>query len=181
MIHPQPVNVSEPSLENFEWVGFGKLNVPAAQLRFGFQLDIAPKAPFPQIVFGFVERDSHAGALGRGFAVRIDLDRGEIWDIANGSGLVGWIEHPLGMAAFDEEEPMLLSWEIERIGSVLIPKLQVGGEEWLYPSIRCVEALRMSAIAGSDTSDVNPHDLFMHPALWGEEHPSASVGVCHED
>lgn len=170
MLHPIPISVCEPSLESFNWVGFGHLTVPSKPTRFGFQVDIVPSALLPEIAFGIVQREPKTGSLGVGFAVKVDLDRGEIWDLVNQSGLVGWIENPLGHHAYSAEEPMLLSWEIERIGSVLIPKLQIGGEEWLYPSIRCVQALELTAIAGcaSMAGDDQPADWFMHPALWHE-------------
>ena len=171
MLHPLPITVTESSLEAFDWVGFGTLTVPSKPMRFGFQVDIVPTLLHPEIAFGVVRRDPATGALGAGFAVRVDLDRGEIWDLVNNSGLVGWIENPLGLQAYSAEEPMLLSWEIERIGSVLIPKLQVGDEEWLYPSIRCAEALELTAMAGCSAGDAHPVDWFMHPALWHEEQP----------
>ena len=171
MLQPLPITVSEPSLESFDWVGFGTLTVPSKPMRFGFQIDIVPTSPSPEIAFGVVQRDAAKGSFGVGFAVRIDLERGEIWDLVNNSGLVGWIEHPLGLHAYSAEEPMLLSWEIERIGSVLIPKLQVGGEEWLYPSIRCADSLQLTAVAGCSSEQDHASDWFMHPALWHAEQP----------
>lgn len=171
MLQPLPITVTEPSLETFDWVGFGTLTIPSKPMRFGFQVDIVPTVLHPEIAFGVVRRDPVTGSLGVGFAVRVDLDRGEIWDLVNNSGLVGWLENPLGLQAYSAEEPMLLSWEIERIGSVLIPKLQVGGEEWLYPSIRCAEPLELTAVAGCSAENDHPMDWFMHPALWHEEQP----------
>lgn len=170
MLQPLAIIVSEPSLESFDWVGFGSLTVPSKPMRFGFQLDIVPTVPSPELAFGVVQRNPNDGSFGVGFAVRIDIERGEIWDLINSSGLVGWIENPLGIQAYSAEEPMLLSWEIERIGSVLIPKLQVGGEEWLYPSIRCGEHLQLTALAGCSADNGEyAADMFLHPALWHEE------------
>lgn len=171
MLQPLPIIVSEPSLESFDWVGFGSLTIPGKPMRFGFQIDIVPTVPCPEVAFGVVQRNAAKGTFGAGFAVRIDMERGEIWDLVNGSGLVGWLENPLGLQAYSAEEPMLLSWEIERIGSVLIPKLQVGGEEWLYPSIRCTDSLQLTAVAGCSAEHEQDADWFMHPALWYEEQP----------
>lgn len=168
MILPLPITISEPSLEAFDWASFGSIAVTTQPMRFGFQLDVIPAVPHPDLVFGLVERQAETGALGTGFAIRIDLDRGEIWDIANNSGLVGWIDHPLGLPHYSAEEPMLLSWEVERIGLVLIPKLQVGGEEWLYPSIRCAGSLELTALAGCSMDHAPAHQVFLHPALWQE-------------
>lgn len=170
MLQPLPITVSEPSLEAFDWVGFGNVLAGDRPMRLGFQLDVVPTSPCPDLVFGLIQRDGRTGVLGEGFAVRVDLERGEIWDIANHSGLVGWVDHPLGMPVYSLEEPMLLSWEIERIGMVLIPKLQVAGEEWLYPSIRSAGPLELTGMAGCSLDHGPAHDLFLHPALWQEEH-----------
>lgn len=179
MIHPTPLSISQPALEGYDWVSFGSLEVPMLPSRFGFQIDVSPSAPHPEVVFALVAHDGSTGDLGQGFAVRIDLDRGEIWDLVNESGLVGWIEHPLGLAAFSLEEPMLLSWEVERIGSVLIPKLQVAGEEWLYPSIRSATAMKFTGLGGCTAEIASASDFFMHPALWGEQQPGGEA-LCAE-
>ncbi len=179
MIYPTPLTISQPTLEGYDWISFGSLEVPMQPLRFGFQIDVSPAAPHPDVVFALVARNGSADGLGEGFAVRIDLDRGEIWDLVNDSGLVGWIEHPLGLAAFSLEEPMLLSWEVERIGSVLIPKLQVAGEEWLYPSIRSASEMKFTGLAGCTAEIASAGDFFMHPALWGEQQPSGE-SLCSE-
>ena len=171
MIQPLPIRVCEPSLESFEWVGFGKLTIPARPVQFGFQLDMVPTFNHPEISFGIVQRDPSNHSLKMGFAVRIDFERGEIWDLCNNMGLVGWLEQPYGNQGYSPEEPMLLSWEVERIGSALIPRLQVGGEEWLYPSIRSTEDLELSAIAGCASDLIKPQDSFIHPALWLQEKP----------
>lgn len=169
MIRPLPICITEPGMESFDWVGFGTLSVPAEPVRFGFQLDMVPPFDQPEVSFGVIQKDIDTNTFKMGFAVRIDFERGEIWDLANNMGLIGWLEHPYGLQGYSAEEPMLLSWEIERIGSALIPKLQVGGEEWLYPSIRSPEALELSAVAGCTAGLIKPEDCFIHPALWLEE------------
>lgn len=170
MIQPFPITLLDPSLDAYDWVSYGTLDLPAKPVRFGFQLDFVPPAfQCPQIVFGLVERDHATGAIHTGFAVRFDLDTCEIWDLINETGMVGWIENPLGRHAFSEDDPMLLSWEVERLGAALIPKLQIGGEEWLYPSVRCPGQSHLTAIAGCSTGEGIPQDLFLHPAVWREE------------
>jgi len=99
----------------------------------------------------------------------------EIWDVLNGSGLVGWVEHPLGLAGFTDEEPLLLGWEIEYHGKALIPKLVVADQQWLYPAIPCPHPVVMETVIGWEGAwDTELRDTFLHPALWREQVPLTS-------
>jgi hypothetical protein len=170
MIHPSPLRIAGPALEAYDWFSYGTLDLPLQQVRFGFQLDyVPPSFGSPQIVFGLVQWNPENHSITSGFAVRFDMESGEIWDLLNDTGLVGWVENPLGPHAFSEEDPMLLSWEVERLGAALIPKLQIGGEEWLYPSVRCPSASKLTAIAGCASGDLTTEELFLHPAVWRED------------
>ena len=162
------------AFKEFSVESLGHLVVPDHPIRFGFQIDVVPENCPSQVVFGLVARDPANGgpASSYGFAVRIDLENREIWDVLNGAGLVGWVEHPLGLSAYTDEEPLLLGWEIELHGHNLIPKLQVGEQQWLYPTIHCPQATTMEAIVGWEGAWENGTKGFaMHPALWREQLP----------
>jgi len=168
---PLPVILSEAEFEAFDVLSFGTLNVPAKPSRFGFQVDVKPSPGLNQVVFGLVQPTSAPrGSQRVGFAVRVDLERGEIWDMVNGSGLIGWVESPLGCEG--SSPTFLLSLEIERIGSALLPKLQIGGEEWLYPAVRSLEEIDFLAVAGcggslSPSPEINAH--LVKPSVWCQE------------
>lgn len=161
-------SIQLPQLDSsdFEVLSFGEQCLPSTPVRFGFQVDLKVQPGLKEVVFGLVNATPAVRSKQpMGFAIRIDLERGEIWDIINDSGLVGWLEQPLAGSSTDR---VLLSLEIERAGSALLPKLQVGGEEWLYPALRCNEDLQLSAVAGTNTR-VNAPDVFSNPALWSEK------------
>ena len=167
--------------QDFHLESFGHLVVPDHPIRFGFQVDIVPENCPRQIFFGLVanENINSGHPKSYGFAVRIDLENGEIWDVLNGAGLVGWVEHQEGLSGFTDEEPLLLGWEIELHGHALVPKLQVADQQWLYPTIHCPDATTMEAIVGwQDEWDIQASQIFLHPALWREqvspESPSAT-------
>ena len=168
-----PISLVSPELSfaNFDLASFGQLNVPAQPLRFGFQVDIIP-AQFesPHLLFGLVSRTRTPEGKTRsvGFAVRVDLTNGEIWDMANDSGLIGWLESRGDLGRFTDEEPMLLSWEVEHLGSALIPRLQIGGEEWLYPAVQRHEPMIMDTMAGCIGPKGSALKAFLHPAVWRE-------------
>ncbi|MEZ5387828.1 MAG: hypothetical protein R3F13_20155 [Prosthecobacter sp.] len=166
---------TDPAFSDFQVTSFGSVLLPDHPIRFGFQVDIVPSNCPSSILFGLISRDPVNGgnaATTSGFAVRVDLEMREVWDTLNDSGLIGWVEHPLGLAGFTDEEPLLLGWEIEFHGQVLIPKLIVADQQWLYPAIQCPKPIVMESIVGwQDDSDLDPRNVFLHPALWREQVP----------
>jgi hypothetical protein len=162
------------AIKDFSIDSLGHLIVPDYPIRFGFQIDVVPENCPSQIIFGLAARDpaNSGSAKTYGFAVRIDLENREIWDVLNGAGLVGWVEHPLGLAGYTDEEPLLLGWEIELHGHNLIPKLQIADQQWLYPTIHCPDATTMEAVVGWEGEWENgTRGFVMHPALWREHLP----------
>jgi hypothetical protein len=172
MMHtPAPLVSSELSFASFELVSFGQINVPTHPLSFGFQVDVVPsQIQTSQILFGLVSRirDESGKIRSHGFAVRIDLETGEIWDMINGSGLVAWLDSPSTLYRFTDEEPMLLSWKVEHLGNALIPRLQIAGEEWLYPAVQSYAPMTMETMAGCTGPKDAALTAFMHPAVWRE-------------
>lgn len=168
---PTPVISSDSAFACFDLVGFGQVTVPEHPLRFGFQVDIIPSQAPTHLLFGLITRvrDGRFSGRSHGFAVRVDLETGEIWDALNDSGLIGWIHSPETLNRFTDEEPMLLSWEVEHLGNALIPRLQIANEEWLYPTLECRAPMSMDTIAGCLGDQSGGMDVFMHPAVWREQ------------
>ncbi|MBB5038942.1 hypothetical protein [Prosthecobacter dejongeii] len=166
---PAPLVSSEMAFANFDLLSFGEILVPDHPLRFGFQVDIVPSQnACRQIVIALVAKTSEVSAEGHpmhGFAVRVDLETGEIWDLVNDSGLVGWIERP--MDSFTDEEPLLLNWEVEHHGAALIPRLQIADEVFLYPALLYRDGMTMDTVAGSEAGKAAAA-TFLHPAVWRE-------------
>ena len=166
-----PLDLPDVEFEAFHLLGYGQVAAPSVPSRFGFQLDMKHVPGVHEIVFGLVQPSNGRESEQReGFAVRVNLELGEIWDLVNGSGLIGWLEEPAGWAEGERQDSLLLSLEIERVGSALLPKLQIGGEEWLYPAIRCADELEFIAIAGCEQrSGQMPVDCFINPTVWSED------------
>jgi hypothetical protein len=169
----QPTSLVSPemSFARFDLVSFGSVEVPAHPLHFGFQVDIIPESAPHQIMFGLVSRQKMADgkSYSAGFAIHLDLTTGEVWDLLNDNGLLGIISnHELFFSGFSDEEPMLLSWKVEHLGTALIPKLHIGGEEWLYPAIGYRNGMLMQTLAGAAGDYGSTLTAFHHPAVWRE-------------
>lgn len=166
---PAPLLCPESALASFDLVSFGKILVPSHPLRFGFQVDLVPSQhSCTQVVFALLSHDPEVPApedKPQGFAVRVDLKTGEVWDLLNESGLVGWIDKPA--ETFTDEEPLLFNWEVEHYGAALIPKLQIANEVFLYPALRHTPGMVMTTAVGSESGHDSLHS-FIHPAVWKE-------------
>ena len=168
---PHHLTLSDVEFDSFDVMSFGTVAAPAKPSKFGFQIDVKASTGMGQIIFGLMQEPNRSSEPRLGFGIRVDLERGEIWDIVNGSGLIGWVEDPVGNQAGGKNEPILFSLEIERIGSALLPKLQIGGEEWLYPAVRSLENLEFTAMAGCSDASHKPMDgegAFSNASLWCE-------------
>jgi len=172
MHSPTSLVSPEMAFASFDLVSFGSVQVPPHPLRFGFQLDIIPEEAPTQLLFGLVSQDrrqQNGRSQTLGFAIRFDLVTGEIWDLLNDTGLIGMVDDPATFfTRFTDEEPMLLSWEVEHLGAALIPRLQIGGEEWLYPALHCPEGTVMDTLAGAAGDKGSTMNAFLHPAVWRE-------------
>ena len=115
-----PLTRTLSALEPFDVANYGIVEVPSGPARFGFQVDLSPNVILREAVFGLIQQGSSDDGKSIGFAVRLDLERGEIWDLINDSGLIGWVDKPIGFSVAAGDEPVLLSLEIERVGSALL-------------------------------------------------------------
>lgn len=93
-----------------------------------------------------------------GIGVSIDPDSGEVFDVINGQGIIGYLdEMPL-----ETGTPIFLCLEFEKIKRIYIPKLTLGEEKILHPALHLPEIRSMSLVVGSTTAGgdaayENPH------------------------
>ena len=159
-----PLRLKDDTLEGFQLVQYSTVKVPTGPVKFGFQIEVTPSVVLSELIFALVEKTGPEGQR-VGFGVRIDWERGEIWDAINDSGLVGWMDDGWDF----QQNTIKVSFEIERVGSALLPKLIIGDEEWLYPARRSGSPLEMAAVAGcmgNTARGLDPEDVFDEPYAW---------------
>lgn len=145
----------------------GRVRVRGNTRSFGFQIHACIPFSRPSLVFALCQ-DPRTAMNPVQFAVRVDLESGEIWDIANRSGIIGWLEREPESTG-DEHYPLVLRWEIERAGDALIPRLQIGDEEWLYPSVLFPGDAAFAALSGHNLEDISRRDLFSPGYVWCQD------------
>lgn len=152
---------------DFSTQSHGKIRVRQCTKWFGFQIRARHALSHPSLVFALsqvLEGIQHAVQ----FAVRVDLETGEIWDIANSTGVIGWLDRDL-WPNVEEEFPLVLRWEVEHTGSALIPRLQIGEEEWLYPSVLFPGEASFVATTGHNVPGAEKGDVFSPGCVWCQD------------
>jgi hypothetical protein len=160
-----PLQAKPNALQEFSLLNYGSIDVVPGPAKFGFEIEVTPSVVLSEVYLALVQPDTNPGQERVGFGIRIDWERGEIWDALNGAGIVGWLDEDWGGFG----SPVKLSFQIERVGSALLPRLTVGSEEWLYPALRSKTQLKMIALAGvkgNTARDLDPEDIFDAPHLW---------------
>ena len=71
---------------------FGEIALPAGNAELTFQIDIQPSESPEELWFGLLNLPAESHQPISGFAIRLDLNRGEVWDALNGFGLLGTFE-----------------------------------------------------------------------------------------
>lgn len=145
----------------------GKVRIRECTTSFGFQIHAANPMQHPQLIFALTQAPE-AGKKSVQFAVKVDLESGEIWDVGNGTGVIGWLDREL-WPSVTEEYPLVLRWEIEHTGSALIPRLVVGEEEWLYPSVLFPGEAIFSAVSGHNLPGMDMRDLYSPGYVWCQD------------
>lgn len=141
---------------------YGSISVTDVTSGFGFQIRACNPLAHPSLYLALTTLDTAQPVT---FAVRVDLESGEIWDIGNNTGVLGWLDHDLWPNA-SEDYPLMLRWEIEHTGNSLIPRLMIGEEEWLYPSIAFPGDANFTALAGHDLQESGINEVFAPGYVW---------------
>jgi hypothetical protein len=160
-----PLHLPQGSFEGFQLIQCGSIQVATGPGEFGFQIEVTPSVVLSQTLVALVDKAAPSGQAGSGFGIRIDWERGEIWDAINGSGLIGWLEEDWQR----QDDTVSIRFEVERMGSALLPRLTIGQEEWLYPALRHSEAAAFMAVAGcrgNAMREMDPSDVFDEPYAW---------------
>jgi hypothetical protein len=156
---------TQSSLEDFTILNYGSVSVSAGPAKFGFEIEVTPSVVLSEVFVGLAQAETAPGEQRVCFGIRIDWERGEIWDALNGCGMIGWLPDSWEFT----KGTLRISFQIERIGSAMFPTLIIGNEEWLYPTIRSRSPMEMLALAGTRGNTMrplDPEDIFDEPYVW---------------
>lgn len=126
-----------------------------------FEIEMELRGVDQTLFAGFIQthwfNGGHAEAT-PGIGMSIDPASGEVRDLLNDQGIVGYFES----APVESGITHFFCLETEKIGNVFLPKLTIGEEKILYPALYMEAGSMMSFVIGTtskgkDATFVNPH------------------------
>ena len=115
-----------------------------------------------KLFIGLLEEGDYDGTVRRaGIGVSICPRTGEIADMINGQGIIGYlVEAPL-----ETWKSMRIALNVEKIGPVYIPKVMVGDEAILHPALHKSDPQMFVAVAGSTSCSNDNLACFEQPTV----------------
>ena len=125
-----------------------------------FEIELRLRHTHQKLFFGLLDTqrlDNREFSVSSGIAVSIDPMSGEIVDLVNSQGIIGYLdETPL-----EERESIFLCIDVEKLRSIFIPKITVGEERILHPALHLSNQQPISLVVGS--TDAAAGALFENP------------------
>jgi hypothetical protein len=139
------MNVAIPELSQFALEELGQtpaVDKPNAEVSF--KVDIEPARVTRRVVVGILDESRK-----RGIAVAIYPATGEVCDLCNGGGVIGYLANtPLTPGV-----PVACDLTLYRFGLNFVCSVRVQGEIFLYPAFSLGGAARLTAFVGQEASD----------------------------
>jgi hypothetical protein len=136
------MNISIPELNQFVLEELGQtaaVDKPNAEISF--KVDIKPARVTRRVVVGILDESRK-----RGIAVAIYPATGEVCDLCNGGGVIGYLANtPLAPGV-----PIACDLTLYRFGMNFICSVRIQGEIFLYPAFSLGGTTRLDAFVGQE-------------------------------
>ncbi len=136
------MNVAIPELSQFSLEHLGQ--TPAVEnpnAEVSFKVDIAPGRVTRRVVVGILDQSRK-----RGIAVAIYPATGEVCDLSNGGGVIGY----LAKAPLTPGAPIPCDLTLYRFGQNFVCSVRIQGEIFLYPAFPLSGTAKMTAFVGQE-------------------------------
>ena len=127
-----------------------------------FEIELRLRHTNQKLFFGLLDTDSldnQSFSPSCGIAVSIDPLSGEVVDLINSQGIVGYLD----TVPLEEREAIFLCIDVEKLRSIFIPKITIGEEKILHPALHLNNQQPISLVVGSTDSAAGA--LFENPHL----------------
>ena len=129
-----------------------------------FECDLHQGVRSQKVFLGLMETENLGIATNSpGIGVAVDLQTGLVTDVVNDQGVLGYLENAPG----DANGPVHVRVEVEVIGRVVLPRIQVGDDEILHPALYLDPHGGLSALVGTSVypfGDARFENARLHPA-----------------
>lgn len=158
--------------DNFNVARVIETDVSSHEGDIMFEIELRLRGVDQMLFAGFVQTNWFKGATAAatpGIGMSIDPASGEVRDLLNGQGVVGYFD----TSPLDCEESIFFCLASEKIGNVYLPRLTVGEEKIIYPAIYMEAESMMSFVVGSTSKGKKA--IFENPHLQLTRSPRVSA------
>jgi len=138
------MNIAIPDLNQFNLEELGQ--TPAVEkpnAEVSFKVDLEPARVTRRVVVGLLDESRK-----RGIAVAVYPATGEVCDLCNGGGVIGYLANtPLVPGA-----PLPCDLTLYRFGQNVVCSVRIQGEIFLYPAFSLTGATRLTAFVGQEAT-----------------------------
>ena len=139
------MNTLIPDLAQFQLEELGKTQpVDHPNAEVSFKVDVEPNRVTRRIVVGILDESRK-----RGITVAIYPATGEVCDLSNGGGVVGY----LSKVPLNPGVPVPCDLTLYRFGKNFVCSVRVHGEIFLYPAFSMDGTARLTAFVGQEQDD----------------------------
>lgn len=133
-----------PSLNQFKLHALEQACLNGSQTQVSFNVEIEHEHITQRIVIALLDENRENGA-----AVAIYPATGEVCDLTNGGGVIGY----LSVSPLVPHQPVPCELLLYRFGRNCVCSVRVHGETFLYPAFMVDGAPRMTALVGHDSGE----------------------------
>lgn len=145
------MNSTIPNLQQFQLEELGQTpTVDNPNAEISFKVDVEPNRVTKRIVVGI--RDE---SCNRGITVAIYPATGEVCDLCNGGGVIGY----LSQAPVSPGAPVACDLTLYRFGANFVCSVRIQGEIFLYPAFSLEGNTRLTAFVGQEGESENDSKL----------------------
>ncbi|MGB0153155.1 MAG: hypothetical protein ACPGFB_03920 [Verrucomicrobiales bacterium] len=141
------MNTLIPDLDQFQLEELGQtpaVDNPKAEVSF--KVDLKPSRVTRRVVVGILDE-----SMKRGITVAIYPATGEICDVTNQGGVIGY----LSRSPLNSGDPVPCDLTLYRFGKNFVCSVRINGEIFLYPAFSMDGNARLTAFVGQESEEGN--------------------------
>ncbi len=149
---------SIPSLGQFRLNPLDRAQIESSRSQISFKVDVEHDRMTQRILVGLMDVDKKCGV-----AVAIYPATGEVCDLSNGDGVIGYLSN----APIKAHETVPVEVLLYKFGQNCVCSVRVNGETFLYPAFMLADPTSLTAIVGHETDNplVDDHTMSWDGAL----------------
>jgi hypothetical protein len=136
------MKVDIPALNQFTLQAVDEIRFSGVNEEVKYSVEVIPQSITNRIVVALMDQHHKIG-----MAVAVYPATGEVCDVSNGGGVIGYLSH----APLNPADPILCNLNIFRFGRNFVCSTVISGETFLYPAFSCETSAPMAALVGKES------------------------------